>query len=57
MQEVSGGWMWSCLYKVQPAPLGIPIKNASIFACYSLVEPSVGFEPTTYGLQNRCSTN
>ena len=22
-----------------------------------LVEPTVGLEPTTYGLQNRCSTN
>ena len=24
---------------------------------FSLVEPTVGFEPTTYGLQNRCSTS
>ena len=32
-------------------------KMQALFACFSLMEPTVGLEPTTYGLQNRCSTS
>ncbi len=36
---------------------GFMEKNFKILVNITNLEPNVGFEPTTYGLQNRCSTN
>src|SRR5438128_10369100 len=57
--QSSGGEFQESLIRKQPScrfPTILPVSLHNSRTILSKVEPVVGFEPTTDGLQNRCST-